>query len=140
MEIDEQLQDLATDIDLPALERALVARLGDDLTRIRTVYRRDPDGSTFAMVVRWPFGTLKPGHLYQLFIEITTPVVEGRPIWPFTLEEEVDLLEGNDSWEVERIMLNPPRRGVKTGLCRTSTVTLCRVPFRRYVSGSSHFR
>jgi hypothetical protein len=132
VEIDQQVQDLVSkEADLPELERASVARLSKDLTSIRTIYRRDPNGSTFAMVVRFPFGMPKAGCLYELLIEITDPLVYGRPIWPFTLEEEMDLIEGNESWSVEQVVLNAKSPKSKP---MTSTISLRRSPWRWFRS------
>jgi hypothetical protein len=123
VEIDEQ--DLSSAMDLANLEERLVARLGKELTSIRTIYRRDY--STFAMVVRFPFGMLSAVSFYELLIEVTSPFKDGRPIWPFTLEDEMSLLDASERWDVDRVIVNPAKHAAK----RTGTVTLRRVPFRR---------
>ena len=125
MEIDEKIRDSAQDVDLPRLERHLLSRLSQNVTRIRTVYRHDH--SAFAMVVGFPLGVVNP-TFYDLEIEVTSPLEDGRPVWPFTLEEEMDLLDPGESWEVSRVVVNP-----RKGESRTCTVTLHRVPFRYLV-------
>jgi hypothetical protein len=76
------------------------------------------------MVVGFSLGIANP-TFYDLEIEVTSALEEGRPVWPFTLEEEMDLLNPGESWEASRVVVNPPK-----GESRTSTVTLHRIPFR----------
>jgi len=123
MEIDEEVPDLTSEVDLPELEAQLVLRLSDDLTRIRTIYRRGR--SICAMVVGWPWGVASSGF-YDLMIEITSPFQEGKPVWPFTVWEEMDLLAPDERWDVHQVMVNSPTRK-----SRSCTVTLRRIPFRR---------
>jgi hypothetical protein len=123
LEIDEEIPDSAKGVDLPSLETHLRSRLNQNLTCIRTIYRRDH--STCAMVVGFPRG-VADSPFYDLQIEFSSPLEEGRPVWPFTVEEEMGLLGPEESWEVSRVMVNPPK-----GESRTCTVTLRRTPFRQ---------
>lgn len=100
MQLEEDISSSPYEVDLPALEESLAARLSEKVTGIRVVYRRDY--SVHVMVIRWLFGFFE-SRIYELLIEITSPYTNGEDLWPFTLEEEMDLLhEKDERWDVER--------------------------------------
>ncbi len=124
MQVEEDISRSPYEDDLPALEESLVGRLSDKITSIRVVYRRDH--SVHAMVVRWLFG-FSTSRIYELFIEISSPYEIGEDLWPFNLEEEMDLLyEKDDRWDMERAFVQSTTRSRQM-----ATVVLRRIRNRR---------
>lgn len=124
MQVEEDRSGSSEEVDLPALEEALISRLNDKITSIRIVYRRDY--SIHALAVRWMFG-VSSAQIYEVLVEITSPYQVGEDLWPFTMEEEMDLLhEREDRWDVDRVFVQNTRQGRQHG-----TVVLRRSPNRR---------
>lgn len=124
MQIEEDISASPDEVDLPNLEEVLISRLSDKITSIRVVYRHDY--SVHALVVRWLFD-VSSSQIYELLVEITSPYKVGEDLWPFMMEEEMDLLFGDeDRWDVDRVFVQNTKQGRPSG-----TVVLRRFPNRR---------
>lgn len=98
MQIEEDLSRPNFEVDLAILVEHSLKRLSSNVDAVRSVYRRDYSEHT--LIVRWLFGSAS-SRVYEVLVEISAPYTIGESLWPFTMEQEMNLLEeSEDRWEV----------------------------------------